>query len=87
MEHKKTSERGFEFACALIDEFRRRKPTDDAERQIWWQLLDSGPSIGANASESGGAESGRDFAHKFHISLKEGRETLFWLRLLRYASP
>ena len=25
--------------------------------------------------------------HKFHISLKEGRETLYWLRILRHASP
>jgi four helix bundle protein len=81
------SERGLKFACALIDEFRMRRPTDDAERAIWGQLLDSGPSIGANASESDGAESGRDFSHKFHVSLKEGRETLYWLRILRYASP
>ena len=87
MKYEKTSERGLRFACALIDEFRMRKPTDDAERAIWWQLLDSGPSIGANASESDGAESGRDFSHKFHISLKEGRETLYWLRILKHASP
>ena len=87
MKYEKTSERGLRFACALIDEFRVRKPTDDAERAIWWQLLDCGPSVGANASESDGAESGPDFRHKFHISLKEGRETLYWLRILRHASP
>jgi four helix bundle protein len=87
MAHKKTSERGYEFACHLIDEFRVRKPTDDAERHIWWQLLDSGPSVGANASESGAAETDPDFVHKFQVSLKEGRETLYWLRLLAYASP
>lgn len=86
-QYKRTSERGFEFACALIDEFRVRRPADDAERRIWWQLLDSGPSIGANTTESGGAQSNRDFVAKFHVALKEGRETLFWLRLLKYASP
>jgi four helix bundle protein len=87
MQYEKSGERGFRFACALVDEFRMRKPTDDAERAIWWQLLDSGPSIGANATESIGAESGPDFSHKFHISLKEGLETLYWLRLLRHVSP
>ena len=86
MEHKKTSERGFEFACRLIDEFRSQKPADDAERHIWWQLFDAGYSIGANTSESHDAESGIDFIHKFLVALKEGRETLFWLRLLAYAS-
>ena len=86
-ELKRTSERAFEFACGLIDEYRRRRPADDAERKIWWQLLDAGTSIGANASESSGAHSGRDFVAKFHVALKEGRETLFWLRLLKYASP
>ena len=84
---KKTSERGFEFSCRLIDEFRVRKPADDAERQIWWQLLDAGFSIGANASESGAAETDADFIHKFQVALKEARESLYWLRLLAYASP
>jgi four helix bundle protein len=86
MGHKKMSERGYEFACRLIDGFRAQKPADDAERRIWWQLLDSGYSIGSNASESDDGESGRDFIHKFAVSLKEGRETLYWLRLLAYAS-
>jgi four helix bundle protein len=53
----------------LIDEFRVRKPADDAEREIWWQLLAAGCSIGANASESHAAESGSDFIHKFQIAL------------------
>jgi four helix bundle protein len=85
MAMKKTSERGFEFSCALIDEFRVRPPADDAERHIWWQLLDAGYSIGANTSESGAAESDPDFVHKFQVALKEGRECLYWLRLLKYA--
>ena len=31
-EHKRTSERAFEFDCHLIDEFRIRPVTDEAER-------------------------------------------------------
>jgi four helix bundle protein len=84
---KPTSERSFEFACHLIDEFRRRRPADDAERKIRWQLLDAGTSLGANTSESHGAQTDGDWITKWHISLKEGKESLFWLRLLKHASP
>jgi four helix bundle protein len=86
MDYPKMHERGYEFSCRLIDEFRSQAPADDAERHIWWQLFDAGYSIGANASESDDAESGQDFIHKFLISLKEARETLYWLRLLAYAT-
>jgi hypothetical protein len=74
-EHKRTSDRAFEFDCHLIDEFRLRPATDEAERII------------ANTSESSGAQSPADFISKFQIALKEGKESLFWLRLLKHASP
>ncbi len=86
-EIKRTSERAFEFSCLLIDEFRRRKPLDDVERHVWRELLKSATSIGANTSESGGAQSNQDFIQKFQIALKEGRESLYWLRLLKHCSP
>jgi four helix bundle protein len=86
-EHKPTSERAFEFDCHLIDEFRLRPITDEAERIIWKELLKAGTSVGANTSESGGAQSDADFITKFQIALKEGKESLFWLRLLKHASP
>ena len=46
------------------------------------QLLRSGTSVGANVEEAQGAESKRDFAHKYSIACKEARETHYWLRLL-----
>jgi len=46
------------------------------------QLLRSGTSIGANIFESLSAESKNDFVHKLSISLKEARETEYWLSLL-----
>jgi four helix bundle protein len=60
---------------------------DDAERLIWRELLKAGTSIGANTSESAGAQSRRDFIAKFQIALKEGKETVFWLRLLKHTRP
>jgi len=80
-------ERAFEFDCHLIDEFRLRPVTDEAERIIWRELLRAGTSVGANTSESAGAQSDADFIAKFQIALKEGKESLFWLRLLKHASP
>lgn len=47
------------------------------------QVLRSGTSIGANISEAMSAESTGDFIHKMSISLKEVRETIYWLTLLR----
>ncbi len=46
------------------------------------QLLHSGTSIGANLSEAQSAISKADFAAKVYISLKEGKETLYWIELL-----
>lgn len=46
------------------------------------QLLRSGTSIGANVEEAIGSISKREFTAKMGISLKEARETRYWLRLL-----
>ena len=46
------------------------------------QILRSGTSIGANASEAVAAESAEDFIHKLTISLKEANETKYWILLL-----
>jgi four helix bundle protein len=86
-EYKRTSERAFDFGCHVIDEFRRERPADDAEGFIWKELLKAGTSVGANTSESAGAQSDIDCIAKFQIALKEGKESLFWLRLLTHARP
>lgn len=46
------------------------------------QLLDAACSIGANLEEACGAQSKADFHAKLRISLKEARESHYWLRLL-----
>ena len=50
------------------------------------QLLRCGTSIGANAHEAISAQSTNDFIAKLSISLKEARETVYWLRLLTETS-
>ncbi len=46
------------------------------------QLLRAGTSIGANVTEAQDAQSRKDFISKLSISLKEAKETRYWLRLL-----
>ena len=80
------SERAFEFAvrviklCQVLDE----KP--GVSRTLANQLLRSGTSVGANLEESKGGQSRADFLSKVSISLKEARETHYWLRLLNAAA-
>jgi four helix bundle protein len=44
-------------------------------------LFDAGSSIGANLEESKAAYSRRDLASKNAISLRESRESKYWLRV------
>lgn len=46
------------------------------------QLARSSTSIGANAEESIGAESIKDFQHKLAIAYKEARESHYFIRIL-----
>ncbi len=73
-------EKSFQFALdtiKLCKELTQRK-----EFILSRQLLKSGTSIGANIEESQSAESRKDFIHKLTISLKEAKETRYWLKLL-----
>ena len=61
--------------CKVLQEEKR-------EYIISKQLLRSATSVGANLEEGQGAISRADFIHKNHISLKEARESKYWLRLI-----
>jgi four helix bundle protein len=47
------------------------------------QLVRSATSIGANVHEAQGAGSTKDFSHYLQIALKSGRETIYWLEVLK----
>lgn len=87
MTMKRMSERTHELQCAVIDEFRRVAVVDDAERILWRELLRAQTGLANNSAESDGTQSRRDFILKFHICLKEGRESLQLLRALMHACP
>lgn len=81
MDKRELTERLLDFGARCI-RLATRLPKDDIGRHITLQLTRAATSAGANYSEACGAESTNDFVHKLQISLKELRETDYWLRLI-----
>jgi len=50
------------------------------------QLVDAAMSVGANLEEARGGQSLADFHAKVRVSLKEARESHYWLRLVSTSS-
>jgi len=71
----------FEFIVRVI-EFLRTLPNTQENYIIKNQLIKSSTSSGANYEESQAASSKADFTYKVEISLREMRESNFWLRLI-----
>lgn len=57
-------------------------PKSPAGYAIASQIVRSGTSIGANFIESQDASSTKDFVQKLSISLREARETWYWLKVI-----
>lgn len=80
MKENVIQDKSFKFALNIIHLFQSLQ--NEREYILSKQLLRSGTSIGANVEEAIAAQSRKDFLHKISISLKEARETRYWLRLL-----
>ena len=74
--------KAYSFALEIVKLYKYLS-TEKREFVLSKQLLKSGTSIGANINEAISSESKKDFVHKLGIALKEARETLFWLNLLK----
>lgn len=77
-------EKSYNFALKIIK--LSKKLRESREYQLSDQLQRSGTSIGANVEEAIAGRSRKDFIFKMSISLKEARETNYWLRILRDSS-
>ncbi len=73
--------KSYAFALLIIKLYKNLS-SEKREFILSKQVLRSGTSIGANINEALAGESKRDFIHKMSISLKEARETAYWLNLL-----
>ena len=71
----------FQFAVNVIS-LIRKLPKGKEYDVINYQLTKSSTSSGANYEEAQSAVSRPDFANKVGISLKEMRESNYWIRLI-----
>ena len=84
LEEKKNDlcERLFEFAVRVI-EFLKTLPYSPENKTVRTQLSKSACSSGANYEESQSGSSKADFSNKVRISLREMRESNYWLRIIK----
>jgi len=84
VEEKKNDlcERLFEFSVRVI-EFLPTLPYTPENKILRSQLAKSSASSGANYEESQGGSSKADFTNKVRISLREMRESNYWLRIIK----
>jgi four helix bundle protein len=73
-------ERAFAFGCAVARLALSLAPVPGV-RCIVDQLLKSGTGVGANLEEAKAGSSRREFVRLVEISLREARESLYWLRI------
>ena len=73
--------RSFEFALEIL-KFVSSLPKTVICRELGKQLIRSGTSVGANIEEADGSLSKKEFVYKIGLSLKEAKETKYWIKLL-----
>lgn len=74
-------DRIFEFIVKVI-ELIKLLPKTPQNLIIIGQIMRSVTSMGANDQEADGASTRKDFLHCYTIVRKEGKETIFWLKLI-----
>jgi len=72
----------FEFTIKCLY-YISNLPTTPEYRIIRYQLAKSATSTGANYEESQAGSSKADFNNKVRISLREMRESNYWLRIIK----
>lgn len=79
---KDIRQRAFEFAVRIVKLCQYLEKNTSVSIIIIRQLLKSGTSVGANLEEAQGGQTKPDFITKNSISLKEARESNYWLRIV-----
>jgi four helix bundle protein len=80
-ERNELAERLLNFSIRVI-KFLRTLSNAAEYKVIKYQLIKSSTSSGANYDEAQGASSKADFHNKIRISLKEMRESNYWLLVI-----
>ncbi len=77
-------ERLIDFAISSID-ISKQVPANSVGQHLAGQLIRSGTSPAINYGEAQSAESRKDFIHKIKVILKELRESLICLKIIKKA--
>ena len=83
MTPQELEERLIEFASRIIDLVEALPKRSAAAKHLGGQILRSGTSPALNYGEVQATESRDDFVHKMKVCLKELRETLVCLKLIK----
>ncbi len=83
-ETRDIGDRLIDFSAGII-KLLHQLPSSSIGRKIEDEMVRSAMSTGANYEEARGADSRADFCYKLQISLKEMRETRYWLCLTEKA--
>lgn len=75
-------ERTFKFGVEIIRVVNSLSKTT-AGFAVGNQIIRSGTSIGANVEEAQNSGSRKEFIHTLTISLREARETEYWLKIIK----
>ncbi len=82
MAENELTQRLFSFAVKTIV-FLKTLPDSPEVKVCRYQLIKSSSSSGANYEEAQAGSSKADFTNKVRISLREMRESNYWLRLIK----
>lgn len=77
-------ERLLRFSVRMIN-LSSKLPKTPAGFAIASQIVRSGCSVGANCEEAQDAISAKEFLHSINISLKEAKETRYWLKVIKFS--
>lgn len=72
----------YNFVISVLN-FNKKIPKSPESSVIIYQLTKSVTSMGANDQEADGSITKKDFIHKYSIVKKEGKETIYWLCIIR----
>lgn len=75
-------ERAYKFGLRVTEAMKKVR-VDPVSRSMVSQLVRSSTSIGANLVEADAAPTRKDFRYKIAIALKEAKESVYWIKLLK----
>jgi four helix bundle protein len=79
-------ERTLKFGKRIIG-LAKSLPKSVVNKRLVDQVIRSGTSMGANYREANETETKKDFKFRIRICRKEGKETIYWLKLIIEANP